>query len=108
MNNLTRNYGQRREDPESSRGRPRCGSWWLVHRQVNEASRMTQDDMLFGRRLQLFALAAERGVSEACRLMGMHRSTYCRWKRQVAVGAGDAQAAGAAPSGDAHPALGHS
>ena len=44
---------------------------------------MTQDDVLFGYRLQLFALAAERGVSEACRLMGVHRSTYYRWKAQV-------------------------
>src|SRR5215211_9456709 len=48
-----------------------------------EQSRMTQDDVLFGYRLQLFALAAERGVSEACRLMGVHRSTYYRWKAQV-------------------------
>jgi transposase len=46
-------------------------------------SRMTQDDVLFGYRLQLFALAAEKGVSEACRLMGVHRSTYYRWKGQV-------------------------
>src|SRR5215213_7387565 len=46
-------------------------------------SRMTQDDVLFGYRLQLFALAGERGVSEACRLMGVHRSTYYRWRRQV-------------------------
>ena len=44
---------------------------------------MTQDDVLFGYRLQLFALAAERGVSEACRLMGVHRSTYYRWKPEV-------------------------
>lgn len=44
---------------------------------------MTQDDVLFGYRLQLFALAAERGVSEACRLMGVHRSSYYRWKRAV-------------------------
>jgi transposase len=44
---------------------------------------MTKDDVLFGYRLQLFALAAERGVSEACRLMGVHRSTYYRWKAQV-------------------------
>jgi transposase InsO family protein len=44
---------------------------------------MTQDDVLFGYRLQLFALAAERGVSEACRLMGVHRSTYYRWKHNV-------------------------
>src|SRR5215211_7550672 len=48
-----------------------------------EQSRMTQDDVLFGYRLQLFALAGERGVSEACRLMGVHRSTYYRWKAQV-------------------------
>ena len=44
---------------------------------------MTQDDVLFGYRLQLFALAAERGVSQACRLMGVHRSTYYRWKHAV-------------------------
>ena len=44
---------------------------------------MTQDDVLFGYRLQLFALAAECGVSQACRLMGVHRSTYYRWKAQV-------------------------
>jgi transposase len=44
---------------------------------------MTQDDVLFGFRLRLFALADERGVSQACRLMGVHRSTYYRWKRQV-------------------------
>ena len=45
--------------------------------------RVTHDDVLFGYRLQLFALAGERGVSEACRLMGVHRSTYYRWKAQV-------------------------
>ena len=44
---------------------------------------MTQDDVLFGYRLQLFALADERGVTEACRLMGVHRSTYYRWRREV-------------------------
>jgi transposase InsO family protein len=44
---------------------------------------MTESDVLFGYRLRLFALAAERGVSEACRLMGVHRSTYYRWKAQV-------------------------
>ena len=44
---------------------------------------MTQDDVLFGYRLQLFALAAERGVTQACRLMGVHRSTYYRWKHEV-------------------------
>src|SRR3954451_1904607 len=44
---------------------------------------MTESDVLFGYRLRLFALASERGVSEACRLMGVHRSTYYRWKAQV-------------------------
>jgi hypothetical protein len=46
-------------------------------------SRVTHDDVLFGYRLQLFALASERAVSEACRSMGVHRSTYYRWKGQV-------------------------
>jgi transposase len=44
---------------------------------------VTVDDVLFGYRLQLFALAGERGVSEACRLLGVHRSTYYRWKHAV-------------------------
>jgi transposase len=33
--------------------------------------------------VQLLALAAEVGVARACRLMGVHRSTYYRWKREV-------------------------
>ena len=38
---------------------------------------MTHDDVLFGQRQRLFTLAEELGnVSEACRLMGFHRSTY--------------------------------
>jgi transposase InsO family protein len=44
---------------------------------------VTQDDVLFGYRLQLFRLAEELGVSAACRLMGVHRSTYYRYKREV-------------------------
>src|SRR5215216_7966209 len=48
-----------------------------------EQSRMTQDDVLFGYRLQLFDLAARTSVSEACRVMGVHRSTYYRWKVAV-------------------------
>ena len=44
---------------------------------------MTQDDVLFGYRLQLFDLAGRVGVSEACRTFGVHRSTYYAWKRQV-------------------------
>jgi transposase InsO family protein len=45
--------------------------------------RVTNDDALFGYRLQLFDLAARTSVSEACRTMGVHRSTYYYWKRQV-------------------------
>jgi transposase InsO family protein len=44
---------------------------------------MTQDDVLFGYRLQLFDLAARTTVSHACRTFGVHRSTYYRWRRQV-------------------------
>src|SRR3954468_9533323 len=48
-----------------------------------EQSRMTQDDVLFGYRLQLFALAAQTTVAHACRTFGVYRSTYYAWKRQV-------------------------
>jgi transposase len=44
---------------------------------------MTQDDVLFGYRLQLFDLAGRTSVSHACRTFGVHRSTYYAWKRQV-------------------------
>jgi transposase len=44
---------------------------------------MTQDDVLFGYRLQLFDLADRTTVVHACRTFGVHRSTYYRWKRQV-------------------------
>jgi len=44
---------------------------------------VSQDDVLFGYRLQLFDLAGRVGVSEACRTFGVHRSTYYAWKRQV-------------------------
>ena len=47
---------------------------------------MTQDDVLFGYRLQLFDLAGRIGVSAACRMFGIHRSTYYAWKRQVDQG----------------------
>src|SRR6266480_2549733 len=46
-------------------------------------SHMSQDDVLFGYRLQLFDLAGRIGVSAACRSFGVHRSTYYRWKAQV-------------------------
>ena len=44
---------------------------------------MTQDDVLFGYRLQLFDLAARTSVSHACRTFGVHRSTFYGWKQQV-------------------------
>jgi transposase InsO family protein len=44
---------------------------------------VSDDDVLFGYRLRLFTLAAEIGVRGACRAMGVHHSTYYRWKRQV-------------------------
>jgi len=44
---------------------------------------MVKDDVLFGYRLQLFAEAQRTSVAQACRLFGVHRSTYYTWKRQV-------------------------
>ena len=44
---------------------------------------MTNDDLLFRHRLQLFAKAEQLGVSRACRELGYHRSLYYRWKPVV-------------------------
>ena len=44
---------------------------------------MTNDDLIFRHRLQLFARAKEVGVTRACRELGFHRSTYYRWRPQV-------------------------
>jgi transposase InsO family protein len=44
---------------------------------------MSEDDVLFGYRLRLFALAGEIGVRAACRAMGVHHSTYYRWAAKV-------------------------
>jgi len=44
---------------------------------------MSQDDVLFGYRLQLLDLAGRVGVAAACRTFGVHRSTYYQWKRKV-------------------------
>jgi len=45
---------------------------------------MTHDDVLFGYRLRLFTLAEElHNVSEACRQMGISRSTYYAWKPKL-------------------------
>ena len=37
---------------------------------------MVKDDVLFGYRLQLFAEAQRTSVAAACRVFGVHRSTY--------------------------------
>ena len=44
---------------------------------------MKQDDVLFGYRLQIFALAERTSVAEACRVFGIHRSTYYSWRSRV-------------------------
>jgi transposase InsO family protein len=44
---------------------------------------VSDDDVLYGYRLRLFALAAEIGVRAACRAMGVHHSTYYRWRGRV-------------------------
>ena len=44
---------------------------------------MSEHDVLHGYRLRLFALAGEIGVRAACRAMGVHHSTYYRWRRRV-------------------------
>ena len=44
---------------------------------------MSQDDVLFGYRLQLVDLAGRVGVTAACRTFGVHRSTYYAWKRKI-------------------------
>ena len=45
---------------------------------------MGNDDALFRYRLAVFALAKELGnVRAACRMMGIHHSTFYRWKHQL-------------------------
>ncbi len=45
---------------------------------------MTHDDLLHQFRVQLFALAGELGnVGAACRIFGVHPSTYYRWRQPV-------------------------
>ena len=45
---------------------------------------MTNDDVIHRSRLRLFGLAKEMGsVRAACRLLGVHHSTYYRWQRQL-------------------------
>src|SRR5919106_5153781 len=45
---------------------------------------VVNDDVLYAFRLRLFSLAAELGnVRAACRIFGIHRSTYYRWRGPV-------------------------
>ena len=45
---------------------------------------MVNDDVLHGFRLRLFSLAEElRNVRAACRIFGVHHSTYYRWRGPV-------------------------
>ena len=46
-------------------------------------SRVRDSDVLFAFRVQLFVLAEQMSVTQACRVMGVHRSTYYRWKPRV-------------------------
>ncbi len=44
---------------------------------------MTPEDTIYRYRLRTLALAREIGsVRAACRVMGIHHSTYYRWKAQ--------------------------
>jgi hypothetical protein len=45
---------------------------------------VVNDDVLFGFRLRLFRVASELGnVRAACRIFGVHPSTYYRWRGPV-------------------------
>ena len=45
---------------------------------------MPPEDVLYRQRLRTFALAEELGsVRAACRVMGIHHSTFYRWKAQA-------------------------
>lgn len=45
---------------------------------------MVNDDVLYSFRLRPFSLAEELGnVREACRIFGIHHSTYYRWRGPV-------------------------
>ena len=44
---------------------------------------MSEDDVLFGYRLRVLDYAKRTSVSEACRVFGIHRSTFYVWKRRV-------------------------
>jgi hypothetical protein len=63
--------------------RPATHAGLFVAKRREGRSRVSDDDVLYGYRLRLFALAAEIGVRAACRAMGVHQSTYYRWKARV-------------------------
>ena len=44
---------------------------------------MSEDDVLFGYRLRVLDYARRTSVSEACRVFGVHRSTFYVWKRRA-------------------------
>jgi transposase len=44
---------------------------------------MTDDDVIHGVRLRRCDLAARTTVTNACRVFGVHRSTYYRWAAQL-------------------------
>src|SRR4051794_33686518 len=44
---------------------------------------MSEDDVLFGYRLRVLDYASRTNVSEACRVFGIHRSTFYVWKRRA-------------------------
>src|ERR671925_1088851 len=46
-------------------------------------SRVSEDDVLFGYRLRVLDYAGRTSVSEACRVFGIHRSTFYVWKRRA-------------------------
>jgi hypothetical protein len=44
---------------------------------------VSEDDVLFGYRLRVLDYAGRTSVSEACRVFGIHRSTFYVWKRRA-------------------------
>jgi transposase InsO family protein len=44
---------------------------------------MSENDVLFGYRLRVLDYAMRTSVSEACRVFGLHRSTFYLWRRRV-------------------------
>src|SRR4051812_50216044 len=84
--------------------RPVCDSSSSLRREtMRRRSRMSKDDVLFGYRLRLFALAGEIGVRAACRAMGVHHSTYYRWAEKVERWGLEATTRGTASTADAEP-----